>query len=80
MCIRSNGIHKLTETVDLSVLARPLFGISGLFVPEDKKKKKKYILNKVLNKEGVQSSRPGEMTEGTKGVEVKWFTQDICTL
>lgn len=54
MCIRSNGIHKLTETVDLSVLARPPLEFQvHLF---QKTKKKKYILNKVLNKEGVQSS------------------------
>ena len=54
MCIRSNGIHKLTETVDLSVLARPPLEFQVHLFPEDKKKK--YILNKVLNKEGVQSS------------------------
>ena len=53
MCIRSNGIHKLTETVDLSVLARPPLEFQVHLFPEDKKK---YILNKVLKKERVQSS------------------------
>lgn len=55
MCIRSNGIHKLTETVDLSVLARPPLEFQ-VHLFQKTKKKKKYILNKVLNKEGVQSS------------------------
>lgn len=56
MCIRSNGIHKLTETVDLSVLARPPLEFQVHLFQKTKKKKKEYILNKVLNKEGVQSS------------------------
>ena len=57
--MRSNGIDKLTETVALSVLARPPLEFQVHLFPEDKKKKKKrkekYILNKVLNKEGAQS-------------------------
>lgn len=56
MCIRSNGIHKLTETVDLSVLARPPLEFQVHLFQKTKKKKKEYILNKVPNKEGVQSS------------------------
>lgn len=38
MCIRSNGIHKLTETVDLSVLARPPLEFQVHLFPEDQKK------------------------------------------
>ena len=38
MCIRSNGIHKLTEKVDLSVLARPPLEFQVHLFPEDKKK------------------------------------------
>ena len=55
--MRSNGIDKLTETVALSVLARPPLEFQVHLFPEDKnkKKKEKYILNKVLNKEGAQS-------------------------
>lgn len=39
--MRSNGIYKLTEMVDLSVLARPPLEFQVHLFPEDKKKKRK---------------------------------------
>ena len=68
MCIRSNGIHKLTETVDLSVLARPPLEFQVHLFPEDKKK---VHIEQSTEKIMGPKLRPGEMTKETKGVEVK---------